>query len=118
MTRLSVFIVKRNRSRVAYSGVFPEVEVDMRFEDIASNGINAAGTPSNWLRKCVSMSTRWAERRVGRTVLARRKRLQLRTRKEYNNRLMRGPSRVMLPLSQQWVEWVIVAVRPTLHGEA
>lgn len=58
LTRLLVFIAKRNRSRDAYSGVFPEVGVDMRFEDIASKGINEGGTPSIWLRKCVSMSTR------------------------------------------------------------
>lgn len=53
---LSVFIEERSRSRGTYSGVFLEVEVDMRFEDIASSEIDESGTPLIWLKKCVSMS--------------------------------------------------------------
>lgn len=55
---LSVFIATRKRNRDAYSGVFPEVEVDMRFEDIASKGVNDGVTPSIRLRNVFSMSPR------------------------------------------------------------
>ena len=43
-----------NRSRSAYLGVFPEVEigVDMRFEDITSSEIYEGGIQLSWLKKC------------------------------------------------------------------
>ena len=51
-------MAKRNRSRDAYSGVFPEVGVDMGVEDIARRAIDEAGTRSGLLKKCVSVFAR------------------------------------------------------------
>lgn len=70
--------------------MFPEVEVDMRFEDIASGKIDEGRTQPSWLRKRVLVfaqcSPDGTERRDGRTVLVRRKRLRIGIRKKFNNR--------------------------------
>ena len=93
-------MAKRNRSRDAYSGVFPEVGVDMGVEDIASRAIDEEGTRTSLLKNASQCPPDGAERREGRTVLVCRKRLQRRSRKESNDQEIKVQNHMVPPASR------------------
>jgi len=77
----------------------------MRSEDIASSEIYEGGTQLSWVKTYVPVPD-GTERRERWTVLVRRERPQVRTRKKFNNQELRG--RI-----SYWVECVAVEVRST-----